>query len=182
MSNNSSTEPGYLTPLAQGPEYDEELERLLSRWVLGVSGLPVGMVRPRWTPEQAAQPAPEVNWCAFGISLIPADANVAFENQQEESSELWRHEAIECLATFYGPGSQRISTQFRDGVALTQNNDELKAVGLSLGSVGDIIPFPELINNQWVRRYDITVRLRRKIIREYGIKSIVEAPIQFFGE
>ena len=39
---------------------------------------------------------------------------------------------------------------------------------------------PELINNQWVRRYDISVDLRRKIIRQYGIQSLVDAPVQFW--
>lgn len=38
-------------------------------------------------------------------------------------------------ASFYGPHSQRIATTFRDGLALSQNNDQLIAVGLSLGSV-----------------------------------------------
>ncbi|MGE9575054.1 phage neck terminator protein, partial [Escherichia coli] len=28
----------------------------------------------------------------------------------------------------------------------------------------------------------MTVRLRRKVVREYGIKSLVEAPVIFFGD
>ncbi|BEL79896.1 hypothetical protein SM12BL3_12030 [Serratia marcescens] len=118
----------------------------------------------------------------MGISGLNGDANPAFANQTGESAELWRHETIECFSSFYGPHSQRIATTFRDGLTLSQNNDQLIAVGLSLGSIGDIIPFPELINNQWVRRYDITVRLRRKVVREYGIKPIAEATVKFFGE
>lgn len=182
LSNNTSTQAGYLTPIAPGPDYDEELERALNRWVLGITGLPAGNVRPRWTPTQPPLMPADVDWCAVGISGFGGDANPAFANQTDESTELWRHEVTECLASFYGPHSQRLVTIFRDGLALTQNNDELKAIGLSLGSIGDVIPFPELINNQWVRRYDITVRLRRKVVREYGIKSIAEAPVQFFGE
>ncbi|CAI2418357.1 Uncharacterised protein [Serratia liquefaciens] len=182
MSNNTSTQPGYLTPTASSQLDDEALERSLSDWVMGVTGLPDGHVRPRWTPIQPPLMPVEVNWCAFGITGFQADANPAFTNTTDAGSELWRHEVVECMASFYGPGSQRLVTIFRDGLTLTQNNDELKAIGLSLGSIGDIIPFPELINNQWVRRYDIAVRLRRKVIREYGIKSLVEAPVQFFGE
>jgi hypothetical protein len=41
---------------------------------------------------------------------------------------------------------------------------------------------PELINNQWVRRYDLHITLRRKIIRSYGINSLLSAPVTFFGE
>lgn len=182
MSNNTSTQAGYLTPISPGPDYDEVLERALNRWVLGITGLPPGNVRPRWTPTQPPLMPLDVDWCAVGISGLNGDANPAFANQTDESAELWRHETIECFSSFYGPHSQRIVTMFRDGLILPQNNDQLIAVNLSLGRIGDIIPFPELINNQWVRRYDITVHLRRKVIREYGIKSLVEAPVQFFGE
>ncbi|MBH3107454.1 hypothetical protein I5P74_05640 [Serratia ureilytica] len=182
LSNNTSTQAGYLTPVAPGPDYDEELERTLNRWVRGITSLPAGNVRPRWTPTQPPLMPADVDWCAAGISGFIGDDNPAFTRQAEDSAELWRHEVTECLASFYGPHSQRIASIFRDGLTLSQNNDQLIAVGLSLGSIGDIIPFPELINNQWVRRYDITVRLRRKVVREYGIKPIAEATVKFFGE
>lgn len=181
MSNDSTT-PGYLAPTGTAPLYDEPLERDLSRWVRAISGLPAGMVRPRWTPEQAAQPAASVNWCGFGITGFDPDANPAFVVGGDEGSELWRHEVIECMATFYGPGGQGVAARFRDGITVSQNNEELNAAGLTLYDYSKITPFPELINNQWVRRYDITVRLRRKVVREYGIKNLVEAPVTFFGD
>ncbi|WP_456309778.1 phage neck terminator protein [Serratia proteamaculans] len=180
--SNDSTSTGYLTPTSTGPDYDEALERELSRWVRAVSGLPAGMVKPRWTPVQSAQPPADVNWCGFGITDFNPDANPAFIQQGDDRSEMWRHEVIECMASFYGPGGQGIGTQFRDGVTVSQNNETLNATGLTLFDVSKLTPFPELINNQWVRRYDITVRLRRKVIREYGIKSLAEAPVTFFGD
>lgn len=182
MSNNTSNHKGYLTPIASGPEYDEELEQLLRCWIFGVSGLPEGAVHPRWAPIPPQLPFAEGNGCEFGISLLQGDTDTVFETQQAASAELWRHETIDCLVSFYGPGSQRIAAQFRDGVTLNQNNEQLKTVGLSLHSVGDITPSPECINEQWVRRHDITVRLSRKVIREYGIQSLVAAPVKFFGE
>ncbi|EJT0956333.1 hypothetical protein ABCT26_003517 [Escherichia coli] len=72
------------------------------------------------------------------------------------------------------------ASRFRDGISVPQNNAALNALGLSLGDYTGL--FPELINQQWVRRYDMTVRLRRKVVREYGIKSLVEAPVIFFGD
>lgn len=180
--SNDSTSAGYLTPGGTAPAYDEALERELSRWVLAVSGLATGMVRPRWTPVLAAQPAADVNWCGFGIIDFEPDASPAFIQSDADSSELWRHEVIECMASFYGPAGQRLGTQFRDGIAVPQNNEALNAAGLSLSDYSKLTGFPELINNQWVRRYDITVRLRRKVVREYGIKSLVEAPVSFFGD
>ncbi|ATM96192.1 hypothetical protein CRN75_12980 [Yersinia frederiksenii] len=182
LSNNSSNEAGWLTPIVEGPSYDEALERQLSQWLRGVSGLPDGYVRPRWTAVQPPIMEANVNWCGFGIIDIPDDSGPAFENQTENSTELWRHEEIECMASFYGPSGQRYAAQFRDGLTITQNNDELVTMGLSLARCSHITPFPELINNKWVRRFDITIKLRRKVIREYGIKSLTSAPVKFFGE
>lgn len=180
--SNDTTQPGYLTPTSTLQAYDEDLERELSRWVKALSGLPDGMVRPRWTPVQAAMPAQNVNWCGFGIIGFTNDDSPAFVQQSEEGAQMWRHEVIECLASFYGPGGQRIATQFSDGVSVNQNNETLNAINLSLYDISRLTPAPELINSQWVRRYDLTVRLRRKVIREYGIKSLAEAPVTFFGD
>lgn len=180
--SNDTTQPGYLTPTSTPQAYDEDLERELSRWVKALSGLPDGMVRPRWTPVQAAMPAQNVNWCGFGIIGFTNDDSPAFVQQSEEGAQMWRHEVIECLASFYGPGGQRIATQFSDGVSVNQNNETLNAINLSLYDISRLTPAPELINSQWVRRYDLTVRLRRKVIREYGIKSLAEAPVTFFGD
>ncbi|EPX7387252.1 phage neck terminator protein, partial [Escherichia coli] len=93
-----------------------------------------------------------------------------------------RHETIECMASFYGPAGMVYASRFRDGISVPQNNAALNALGLSLGDYTGLTPFPELINQQWVRRYDMTVRLRRKVVREYGIKSLVDAPVIFFGD
>lgn len=181
MSNDTTT-AAWLTPTGDTPDNDEVLERKLSQWVRGISGLPAGVVRPRWTPTQPPQLPQNTNWCAFGIMGISDDANPAFQNQTDDSAEMWKHEQIECMASFYGPGSQGVGSQFRDGLKVSQNNAQLNTLGLSLGSYTNFTPAPELINNQWVRRYDMTIYLRRKLIRTYGIKSILSAPVQFFGD
>ncbi|EBB8133765.1 hypothetical protein EB259_24050 [Salmonella enterica] len=182
LSNNSSTEPGWLTPVSGDPDYDEALDRLLSQWVRNVSGLPTGMVRPRWQKDQPPLLPAETNWCAFGVTGWPIDNSPAFTNQTEDGAQLWRHETFECMASFYGPAGMTFASRFRDGISVAQNNAELNALGLSMGDYTGLTPFPELINQQWVRRYDITVRLRRKVVREYGIKSLVDASVSFFGD
>ncbi|MDE9437837.1 hypothetical protein KKI95_18385 [Xenorhabdus bovienii] len=176
---NTSERAGWLTPDTE-PVYDESLERLLSRWLQGVSGLKI--VRPRWTAVQTAQPPADADWCGFGITEMPADANPAYANQTDEHGELWRHEEFECMASFYGSKSQHYASRFRDGVTLGQNNAELNQSGLSVIKQSQITSFPELINNQWVRRYDITVTLRRKVVRRYDIRTLTEAPVTFFGD
>jgi hypothetical protein len=41
---------------------------------------------------------------------------------------------------------------------------------------------PELINSQWIERYDLTVRLRRFLIRGYPIFSVVRATATINGD
>ncbi|MDI8953921.1 hypothetical protein MJO10_26455, partial [Salmonella enterica subsp. enterica serovar Anatum] len=97
-------------------------------------------------------------------------------------TQLWRHEDFVAMASFYGPGGMQIASRFRDGISVEQNNAELNQSDLSLVDYGDIVPFPELINQQWVRRYDMKVRLRRKVVREYNILALQDAPVSFFGD
>ena len=182
LSNNTSTERGWLIPTSGDPDYDEALDRLLSQWMRNVSGLSAGMVRPRWQKDQPPLLPVETNWCAFGVIGWSGDDSPAFTRQTDDGSQLWRHETIECMASFYGPAGMVYASRFRDCISVPQNNAALNALGLSLGDYTGLTPFPELINQQWVRRYDMTVRLRRKVVREYGIKSLVEAPVIFFGD
>ncbi|WP_347252909.1 phage neck terminator protein [Leminorella grimontii] len=181
MSNNSSTEAGWLNPLGEDPAYDEALDRRLSLWMRSVSGLPEGMARPRWQKDQPPMLPVETTWGAFGVVGWSSDDTPAFV-QQDDNTQMWRHEDLVCMASFYGPSGMVYAARFRDGIEVEQNNAELKTLNLSVVSHGEITPFPELINNQWVRRYDLLVTLRRKVVREYGIKTIVDASVQFFGE
>ncbi|HGJ5879492.1 MAG TPA: hypothetical protein ACHBZ9_10590 [Arsenophonus nasoniae] len=182
MSNNSSTEAGWLTPFDDNALYNEGLDRLLTRWVCGVSGLPAKHVLPRWQREPAPLPSPDTNWCAFGLIDIESEANPALVNQSDESNELWQYETLTCMASFYGRDGMVYATRFRDAIMLSQNNAELNKFNLTLGSHSQIRAFPELINNQWVNRFDFTVHLRRKVVRRYYIKSVKDADVTFFGE
>jgi hypothetical protein len=84
---------------------------------------------------------------------------------------------VTVLACFYGPQGAAVAARFRDGLYVEQNNTTLRtAAGLSLVDNGQIYNLPELINNQWVRRYDITVTLQRKNTRTFNIKTIQSAP------
>lgn len=179
--SNDSTSAGYLTPAGAGPAYDEELEREISRWIRGLTALPAKLVYPRWTDPQQAIPKNGVTWCAFGITGIQEDFNPSYL-QGAESAEQWSHETVSIITCFYGPSGLAAATQFRDGMLVAQNNDELNRTGLTFMQHGRILNLPELINNQWVRRYDLSVDLRRKIIREYGIKTLASAPVQYFGD
>lgn len=172
--SNDSTAPGYLTPVGTDPEYDQQLERQISRWIRGITGLDAARVYPRWTDPQSTIPKNGVTWCGFGIAMMPRPATPANVQVSEDESEQWTWEQVTVLCCFYGPQGAGMAARFREGIFVEQNADVLRRdAGLSLLDAGTIFNLPELINNQWVRRYDITVTLSRKNTRTYNIKSIL---------
>jgi hypothetical protein len=40
---------------------------------------------------------------------------------------------------------------------------------------GSIVPAPELVNQQWIRRFDLSMRIRRRIVRTYQVLSVLSA-------
>lgn len=176
--SNDSTDAGYLAPTGDAPEYDQELERQISRWIRGVTGMDAKWVFPRWTDPQPQIPKNGITWCGFGVTTMPRPGTPANVQVSEEESEQWTWEQITVLCCFYGPQGAGMAARFREGIFVEQNADALRrAGGISLLDVGTIYNLPELINNQWVRRYDITVTLSRKNIRTYSIKSIVDGNV-----
>jgi len=176
LLSNDSTTGGYLAPTGESPPYDADLERLISRWIRGVTGLDTALVYPRWTDPQKAIPQKGKTWCAFGITTIPDGDSPAFI-QSEESTEQWIHETVEVLCCFYGPQGMSVAAQFKSAMLVPQNNAELNKSGLTLQQCGRIYNLPELINNQWVRRYDLSIQLRRKVIRTYNVKSFLDGDV-----
>lgn len=180
--SNDSTAPGYLTPVGDTPEYDEELERQISRWIHGVTGMAVKNIYPRWTDPQSSIPKNGVTWCGFGITTMPRPVNTANVQISEDESEQWSWENVSVLCCFYGPKGAGTAALFREGIFIEQNADALRrAAGLSLLDAGAIFNLPELINNQWVRRYDITVTLSRKNTRTYNVKSVVDPDVEIIS-
>lgn len=172
--SNDSTAPGYLTPVGIEPEYDQEIERQISRWIRGVTGMDAKQVFPRQTDPQTSIPKNGVTWCSFGIATMPLDGTPANVQVSDEESEQWTWEQVTVLCCFYGPQGAGMAARFREGISVEQNADALRrAAGLSVLEKGKIFNLPELINNQWVRRYDFTVTMSRKNTRTYNVKSIL---------
>ncbi|RIQ16681.1 hypothetical protein DLN06_26415, partial [Salmonella enterica subsp. enterica serovar Newport str. CFSAN000835] len=109
--SNDSTARGYLTPVGDSPQYDEALEREISRWIRGVSGLPSTLVFPRWTEPQPQIPNNGVTWCGFGITTVPQPLSQSDVQVSEEQSEQWTWEQVTVICCFYGPlGASTAST------------------------------------------------------------------------
>ncbi len=176
--SNDSTAPGYLTSVGSSPEYDEKLERQISRWIRGVTGLGAKLVFPRWTDPQPSIPKNGITWCAFGVTTMPRGGTPANVQISEAQSEQWTWEQVTVICCFYGPGGAATASGFREGIYVDQNASALQRdAGMYLIDAGTIYNLPELINNQWVRRYDLTVTLSRKNIRTFNVKSIVDGNV-----
>ncbi|WP_322083964.1 LIC_12616 family protein [Burkholderia sp. BCC1972] len=172
---NDSSTGGYLAPAVDmPPDEDDALDDLVHDLIAGVTALPPDLVRPRWQPVVAKQPEPGINWCAFGIQTQTPDASPAIvHNGANEGSDTYiRHQDLEVLCTFYGPAAKGYAQRLADGLALPQNREQLQLLDMAFVNVSEIRAAPDLVNQQWVRRYDMTVKLRRKVTRTYAVLNL----------
>lgn len=177
MANDSST-GGFLSPaVASPPPEDAALDAIFQQMIVGITGLPGNMVRPRWQATVPKQPDPTVNWCALGITVQdPDDGPAIIHNGSGNGSDTYiRHEQIDVLASFYGPAAKQYAHQLSDGLAVPQNLEQLKAQDMNSIDTGAIRAAPDLFNEQWIRRYDLTLTFRRKITRTYAVLNILTA-------
>lgn len=170
---NTSATGGYIqpaTPAVYGDELDNIFQAALASW----SGLDGQYVRPRWQQTAPKTPAIDIDWCAVGVQMITPDDGPVIEHL-DGSDRYVRHETIEVLASFYGPQSMNHAAAVRDNVAIPQNMDALEAQEIGFVETDDIVPRPELINQQWLKRYDMTLTFRRRVVLSYPILNIESA-------
>lgn len=181
MPNTSAT-GGYLAPaVASPPVEDASLDALFQAAIVGVTGLAGNLVRPRWQPNPPRQPEPTVSWCALGVTLLTADAGPYISHDGTANSGLGqdtyvRHEDIAVDCTFYGPAGQQYAAMARDGFCIPQNMEGLRTSGVFFVDSGDVRSFPELVNQQWIRRYDLSLKFRRQVNRGYQVENLLTAP------
>lgn len=157
------------------PEMDRELELILQRAFVGITGMQGQYVRPRWQPEPPNLPDFSLSWAAFGVTDTDSDL-LAFVRQVDETTqELQRDQQFTALASFYGAACQGLSERFRDGIQVQQNREELRSFGIKLVSVGRSVRVPSLVKGIWQDRRDVPVVLRRRYSRLYRVASINSA-------
>ena len=168
----ASNEPGYLLPTSseQLPG-DLSLEDFIQTVITGISGLPGQMVRPKWQLNPPKQPQILDNWIAFGISSITPDANAYNGQDADDNNELKRNETIEVQLAFYGPNAMENISVFRDGLWIQQNLESMFKARMGFRGIGPANRIPDLINERWVDRYEVTLVLVREVVRTYPILS-----------
>ncbi|CAB3632455.1 phage neck terminator protein [Achromobacter dolens] len=179
MANSSAT-GGYLAPIAISPPLeDAELEALFQGFIAGVSGLPLDLVRTRWPAAGVEPPAQTETWCLMDIRSQTADAGpvVTHDPAGEGSDSYVRHEHIEVLCSMFGPRALRHAALLRDGAAVPQNREPLLAQGMAVSGAGPIVAMHELVNQQWIRQFDMTLRFARRVARSYPVLNLLSAQV-----
>lgn len=175
MSNTSAT-GGYLTstPILE----DQALFDFMHDLITGITGMDPTLVRPRWQPEPPDLPDFNVNWCAFGITegeTEPGTAYVVHQDSPQILDQLQRHETLDVFASFYGPNASSLAKTLRDGLQVAQNREILQLASMGLVSTGDVVTAPELIKERWLYRVDLSVKIRRQIVRTFTVLDLASA-------
>lgn len=178
MATDSSV-AGYLNPSAAAP-YDDALDDFLQGVIVGLTGLPGSLVRPRWQSEPPQRPEFNVNWCSFGLSRSEVDAFAyeAHDPTGEGPVKVERDEILFYAHSFYGPGAHGIAERFRDGLEIPQNRDVLQTGKLGLIEVQEAVKVPSLLAERWVPKIDVMVLYRRRTSRSYPVLTIRSAGIE----
>lgn len=158
--------------------YDDALTDILQATIVGITGLPGGLIRPRWQVEPPTQPDFNVDWCAMGITKTTPDT---FNYERHDpaangglgASYVEEDEVIIQLCSFYGPNSSKNCEVYRKGLMINQNRDALAAYFIYLTAVDEQVNVPALIKEKWVRRADVTVTYRRRTSTTYPILTIL---------
>lgn len=146
-------------------------------WFQGLTALPGSMIRPRWQPEPANLPSVTTDWMAFGITYRDSDTFVVELHFPSGSgyNELRRHEVLTISVSFYGPNADNYSHLLRDGMQVSQNRELLTLNSMGLVETGSVTPMPELIKDKWYYRLDMNIKVRRQIVRQYAVSSLLSA-------
>lgn len=186
MSGNTSQTGGPLAPTDPlALLADPGLTDFFQEWVVGITGMPGDMVRPRWQPAPPNQPPASATWCALGVvgrtqeAGFPATVHDGAGAGGLGVDEQQRHETLDFLASFYGPAGADMAGTFTSGAYVSQNSEPLLLAGMGLVDVGDITVLPDLTNGKWVQRADVPFRIRRVIRRVYPVRNLLDAPVLF---
>lgn len=173
----TSATGGYLTPTSTPPPMDDGLEDILQAVVVGITGLPGEMVRPRWQPSPPAMPEIGTDWCAIGVMTVTPDnaPAVVHDGAGDGSSTLRRHASLDVLASFYGPHAGHYAGLLSDGLYIAQNREAMMRDGLALIEVEPTRNASDYVSTQWRRRIDLPIRLRRRTDRAYPVLNLAGA-------
>ena len=177
--SNTSASGGYLSPLTTVLEGQPLLD-FFQAWLVGITSLPPANVRPRWQREPGNMPPETADWLAFGIPRRESDVYTAEVHNASGSgyNETRRHEILHFLVSLYGPNADLTAQTLREGMQVMQNLEVLNLASMGLVDSGEIATVPELVKDKWYYRLDLTFRVKRQIVVQYGVESLASGSVQ----
>lgn len=151
------------------------LTQFLQTVLVGISGLPGTMVRPKWQIAPPKQPDVAVNWMGFGITRSMPDTYSYVGVNSSGQTVSQRQEGLEIGCSIYGPEGLDIETLIRDGFQIPQNLQALTAANMGFTEIGQALQVPDLINERWINRIEMSIFIRREIQRTYAIPTLISA-------
>lgn len=151
------------------------LTQFLQTVLVGISGLPGPLVRPKWQIEPPKQPDLAVDWLAFGINATLPDANLWIDTDSDGTTNTQRHEVIEIGVSIYGPEADETYGLLRDGFQIPQNLEALGQANMGFVEIGPGRKIPDLVHERFINRVEASIFLRREIQRVYPIVSLLSA-------
>lgn len=168
---------GYLGPTSvtqpEGTPFEDWLHDLFA----GITGFPGDMIRPSWQWTPAPRPDINTDWMAFGINTKAFDFTPAHVHRDTGDGYdiVQEHEIVEIICTFYGPNVDYNLNLLRRGIYIDQNRAAMRAAGVGLIETDTGRFVPEVFNERWWSRGDLTVILRREIRMTYPILNLLRA-------
>jgi hypothetical protein len=177
--SNSSASGGFLTQTNTALT-NEALHDAIQETLAGISGIDGTLVRPRWQPgfppgQGPNQPAPDVQWIAFGITGRDAADYPAMRHHNGGPSTLTRWSIFTVLVSCYGPDADGIAERLRDGLYVNQNWEALSAVGVKLLEAQSATAVPDLVNTGYIDHCDLPLRFAQAVDRDYNILDIASS-------
>lgn len=174
MSNSATG--GYLVPTTPNPfPGGITFEDFIQTVIVGITGIDGTLVRPKWQKEEPIQPSVDTNWVAFGIQDDAPDAYAYTAIDEHGVYFINRQKSFVVQCSFYGPNAGANASAFTDGFQITQNLEAMQLAGMGFTEASQSIHAPELVNELWYDRYELTVTLVRQVIRSYPILSFTSA-------
>jgi hypothetical protein len=194
---NTSATGGYLQPYpSPAPLQGQSFEDFVQQVFVGIAGLDPTLVRPRWQEEGINLPPSGTNWMAFGATNYAPDVFAVTDGPQIEGyaefgywvpgyavqdptdpsvNSFQRHEIVTFLCSFYGPECSKYMALLRDGLQVPQNLAVMSANSMTLMEATTGTRVPSLVKEKWLDRIDLSVLIRRLVLRQYPILSLLSA-------
>lgn len=166
MSDSSTG--GYI-PQQSGPIEGPALHRFLNSVIAGVTGIKGDLVRPAYQLNPPPMPENSVNWVAFHIDLCMVDYSASDAGIRNGVYTVKQHEDLEIACSFYGPDCMDYAKRMVSGLELPQNREAMLKASVGLVGFSSVKHVPELINERFYNRADVTMSLKRECLRTYPV-------------